>query len=179
MTPATMGRAEKPPAGKGMTVKFCVIQAQPRGCLFIRSAGRFNAQHMKAMIQAISNLDAYRDIEILHDMRLVDFDVAVEQVIEVARSYPSGERAGKLAVVAESVLGYGMLRVIVSIRENVNRTVSAFRSIEEAIDWLNVPGLQRKIPDQVEAVLSEHAGSGGSDPDGFGIVMKRLREPVD
>lgn len=145
------------------------------GVLFVRSAGRFNARHMKAMIQAISNLDAYQDIQILHDMRLVDFDVPVEEVIEIGRTYPPQPRAGKLAVVADSVLGYGMLRVIVSIRENVSRSVAAFRGIPDAIGWLAAGHLDRAIPDNVEALLAEHIGSGDSEPDAFAIVMKRLR----
>ena len=155
-------------------MRFCVVQVQPLGCIFVRSSGKFRSEHMKSLIQAIANLDAYGSSQILHDMRLVDFDVPVEQVIEVGRTYPAKPRQGCLAVVSDSVLGFGMLRVIVSIRENESRTVQAFREIGEAINWLDVPGLRDRPPAEVEAILTEFIGTGSGDTDGFNIVMKNV-----
>ena len=157
-------------------MKFCVVQAQAQSFLVVRSVGRFHGPHMKSLMSAIANLDAYRDAQILHDMRLVDFNVPLEEIVEVARNHPDQPRNGRLAVVAATGLGFGMLRVIASIRENTGRKVHAFQDIADALEWLSVPGFEAGLPDTVEAVLTEHVGLSEQDPSLFGITIKCVNQ---
>ena len=163
-------------AVRGRAVKFCVIQLMPVQCLIIRSVGRFRGPHMQSLMKAVSNLDCYREAQILHDMRWVDFDVPIDEVMNVARNYPRRPRNGRLAVVSSSNLGFGMLRVIASVRENAGRTVCAFLDIAEALEWLSLAGFGGVIPEHVEAELSGHIGADDFDQDAFGITMRTMNE---
>ena len=129
---------------------------------------------MRSMIEAISQLDFYRDqVPVLHDMRLVNFDVPMEHVQQVARMQPSKPRQTRLALVAGSALGFGMLRALATFRENDRRVAAAFHSVEEALSWLELPGLERAIPKRVESLLAEPFVD-GAPCHGFGLVSRKL-----
>ncbi len=155
-------------------MRFCVVQVMELGGTFVRSSGRFNARDMKTLIESLSTMESSGDAQILHDMRLVDFDVRVEEVIETGRAAPESLEIRKLALVSGSALGFGMLRVIASIRENFNRTVKAFRTIPEALDWLDLPLAGLTIPEAVDLIFDEQIRCNGDDPDGFGMVIQKL-----
>ena len=128
------------------------------------------------MIEAVSRLDFYQDrVPILHDMRLVDFDVPMEIVRQVAHIQPDQPKHTRLALVADSELGFGMLRALAALRENEQRLARAFHSVPEAIEWLELSAMGLSIPVQIEDLLTEGLGT-GVDLDGFGLVSRKMNE---
>lgn len=151
-------------------MKFYIAQSIPLNCIFVRSVGRFNPTHMKTLIASISTLNFYiDDVLMLHDMRLVDFNVDAAQIMDVARADPPQPLHSKLALVAENALGYGMLRMLAAIRENMPRKVAVFRSIEEGLNWL---GLDQQ--GEVDRILSACDWDPGDDTENFSLHVAKV-----
>ena len=129
---------------------------------------------MQALFKTLGTLDLYDGARILHDMRNVDFSVPVDGVIKVAHARPSKNLNTRLALLANSDVGFGMLRVIVAIRENASRSTNAFRSMQDALDWLNIPGIRDTLPDGVAHVQSKNTPLHGEMNDGYGLVFHKL-----
>ena len=154
-------------------MKFSIVQATELRCIFVRSAGKLHPPHMRLMIESISKLDFYQDrVPILHDMRQVEFDVPMNVVRQVAGTQPTQPKHTQLALVADSELGYGMLRALAMFRENEQRVARAFHSIDEAMEWLELPEAGTAIPARIEELLSEGLGE-SDDFERFGLVSRR------
>ena len=157
-------------------MKFCIVQAKALNCIFVRSIGKFNPEHMKSLIASVSSLDFYQtEVLLFHDMRLVDFDVDAAKILDVARSNPPQPLHSKLALIATDQLGYGMLRMLAAVRENIPRKVAVFRSVEEGLDWLNLHKLLGVLPDEVEAALSTVKSQAlGDESEDFNLVITKV-----
>ena len=153
---------------------FCIIQVQQAGAIFVKSFGQFRPSDMQSLFRTLGTLDLYDGARILHDMRNVDFSVPVDEVIKVAHARPAKTLHTRLALLADTEVGFGMLRVIVAIRENASRTTNAFRSVSDALDWLNIPGIRGELPDGIVRVLSRHTPLSGESSADYGLVFHKL-----
>lgn len=153
---------------------FSIVQVRQTEGIFIRSFGQFRPTDMQALFKTLKTFDFYNGARILHDMRNVDFSVPVEQVVKVAHARPSEHLTTHLALVAGTEVGFGMLRVIVAIRENASRDTNAFRSIDDAMQWLNIPRLGTTMPVGVESTLSQHTPLKGEMNETYGLVFHKM-----
>ena len=153
---------------------FCIVQVQQAGAIFVQSFGQFRPSDMQSLFKTLGTLDLYEGARILHDMRNVDFSVPVDEVIKVAHARPAKNLNTRLALLANSEVGFGMLRVIVAIRENASRSTNAFRSVSDALDWLNIPGIRDRLPDGIENVQSKATPLRGEMNEGYGLVFHKL-----
>jgi hypothetical protein len=129
---------------------------------------------MQSLFRTLGTLDMYDGARILHDMRNVDFSVPVDEVIKVAHARPARKLDTRLALLADTEVGFGMLRVIVAIRENASRTTNAFRSVSDALDWLNIPGIRGELPDGIQRIQSRHTPLSGEMDTDYGLVFHKL-----
>ena len=158
----------------GALMHFCIVQVQQAGAIFVQSFGQFRPNDMQAMFRTLGTLDLYDGARILHDMRNVDFSVPVNEVIKVAHARPAVTLHTRLALLADSEIGFGMLRVIVAIRENASRSTNAFRSVSDAMDWLNIPGIRSDLPDGIKRVQARHTPLSGEANEDYGLVFHKL-----
>ena len=155
-------------------MQFCIVQVRQVGAIFIRSFGQFRPADMQTLFETLRTLDSYNGARILHDMRSVDFSVPVDEVVKVAHARPSESLTTRLALVADSEVGFGMLRVIVAIRENASRKASAFRSMNDALGWLEIPGFSTALPVGVEAIQAQNSPLNGEVSEDYGLVFHKL-----
>ncbi|MEM7189903.1 MAG: STAS/SEC14 domain-containing protein [Pseudomonadota bacterium] len=155
-------------------MKICVIQVPNLGCMFVRFVGKLNLPDMQSMIQSVMRLDGYQNSVILQDMRNVDFDVPMEVAHQVARARPENPLHSRLALVSEGDLGFGMIRVIASIREIDQYATRACRTIPEALEWLGIPGVNQQLPAEVEEVFAEDFPPESSEREPYGITIRKV-----
>ena len=153
---------------------FCVVQVERAGAIFVRSCGIFRAADLQMLFKALGSLDLYHGARILHDMRNVDFSMSMEEVIKVAHA-PRGQKLNtRVALVADTEAGFGVLRVIVAIRENASRMTNAFRSVDEALYWLNIPDLGTVFPAGIEKFQAANLPCEAKLKDDFGLIFQKF-----
>lgn len=135
-------------------MKFCLVQALEENCLFIRSAGQYDATHVRAMIRASSALDFYqRRVTILYDMRLVHFTDDPEAIRWLVGTLPDVPRHSHTALIAQTDTGFQMITLYARLRSAIPQAMGAFRTMEAALGWLAVPGASEALPRAVADIF--------------------------
>ncbi len=113
------------------------------GCIFIRWRGTFSSEEGAAHYREIAGYESFqKGAHLFHDTRLVDVDVPTSEVQRVATAAsPKVEPAfvRKVAILASSDVGFGMMRMLASMRERPGLILNVFRDLEEAKAWLGLP----------------------------------------
>jgi hypothetical protein len=113
------------------------------GCIFVRWKGTFSSEEGAAYYREIVGHESYQNgSHLFHDIRLVNADVSISEIEKVARAGPRDAAPSivrKAAILASSDLGFGMMRMLASMREHPGLTLSVFRDLEEAKAWLGLP----------------------------------------
>ena len=98
-------------------MKFCLVQALEENCLFIRSAGNYDAQHVRAMIRSASSLDFYqRRVAIMYDMRMVHFTLDRAAIKWLVQTLPDVPKHSDTAMVADTDIGFEMISLYADLR---------------------------------------------------------------
>lgn len=135
-------------------MKFCLVQGLEENCLFIRSAGAYDATHVRAMIKAASALDFYkRRVTIMYDMRLVHFTLNPDAIRWLVSTLPDEPKHSDTALVADTDIGFEMISLYADLRGIIPQSMGAFRTMDQALSWLKVPGAEQAIPDEIAAIL--------------------------
>jgi hypothetical protein len=113
------------------------------GCIFIRWSGTFSYEEGAAHYREIAGYESFQQgSHLFHDIRLVDVNVPAVEVRKVAMAAspkvdPNIVR--KVAILASSRLGFGMMRMLASMRERPGLVLNVFRDLEKANAWLGLP----------------------------------------
>ena len=115
------------------------------GLLYVWAEGHLRSSDILAYLQAVeADPDFEAGLRVLTDLRRVDhYDLDPDDIRTVAaanaglhESLPPGRR---LALVSPKDAVYGLLRMFQALSEGQNLNVQVFRTIEEAVEWLEVP----------------------------------------
>ena len=136
----------------------CVLQSKRHQLIAVRSVGPVRNSDWQDLIHAVMSLDLYdAGAPILHDMRKVDFTADAQVMIGTGRTQVRPSRPGvtrKVAMVASSELGFGMIGIVARLRQRPEHQTEGFRSFQDAAAWLERPDLSSGFPSDVEASLS-------------------------
>ena len=113
------------------------------GCIFIRWRGTFSYEEGVAHYREIARYESFRQgSHLFHDVRLADVNVPVSEIREVARAESpkvKSDNVRKVAVLAQSDLGFGMMRMLAAMRERPGLILNVYRDLEDAKAWLGLP----------------------------------------
>ncbi len=113
------------------------------GCIFIRWRGTFSSEEGAAQYREIAGYESFqKGAHLFHDTRLVDVDVPTSEVQKVAAAAsPKVDPAivRKVAILASSDFGFGMMRMLALMRERPGLVLDVFRDLGEAKAWLGLP----------------------------------------
>ncbi len=113
------------------------------GCIFIRWSGTFSYEEGAAYYREIAGYESFQQgSHLFHDVRLVDLDVPTNEIHKVATAASpkvDPDVVRKVAVLTSSDMGFGMMRMLVSMRERPGLVLNVFRDLEEAKAWLGLP----------------------------------------
>jgi len=113
------------------------------GCIFIRWSGTFSSEEGAAHYREIAGYESFqKGAHLFHDTRLVDVDVPTSEVQKVAAAAsPKVDPAivRKVAILASSDFGFGMMRMLALMRERPGLVLDVFRDLGEAKAWLGLP----------------------------------------
>jgi len=123
------------------------VKAAPElGCIFVRWAGRFDADELAHVLAGLGTHPCFHTgASVFHDARQWDLDLPTAELLRVTGSSVtrparfSGTRRG--AFVVSDSLAYGMLRVLATLRERPDLRVEVFRDLGEAKIWLGLGAL--------------------------------------
>ena len=122
---------------------YIIKSNDAHGCIFIKWCGPFSSEEGLAQYREIAELASFQQgAHLFHDARLVDFNVPNSEIRKVAEA-PSPKVISnivrKVATLASSELGFGMMRTLAAIRERPGLELNVFRDLEEAKTWLGLP----------------------------------------
>lgn len=125
---------------------FALTAAPEWRCIFVKWSGRFLAEELAAYTRALEAEPLFHSgAPVFHDARNWDLNVPTAELLTVARNpvrTPRGDAGPRRAAfLAADALGYGMLRVIATLRERPDLTIKVFYDLEEAKTWLGLARL--------------------------------------
>ncbi|MEM7059958.1 MAG: hypothetical protein AAF557_20440 [Pseudomonadota bacterium] len=157
-------------------MKFCLVQALEQNCLFIRSAGQYDAKHVRQMIKAASSLDFYqRRVTIMYDMRLVHFTLDPAAIDWLVQTLPDVPKHSDTAMVAETDIGFQMISLYAERRSAIPQALGAFRTMDDALKWLRVPGVDDEIPSDISDILDKAFDEEDRMSTGFQLDITRVK----
>ena len=113
------------------------------GCIFIRWSGTFSSEEGAAHYREIAGYESFqKGAHLFHDTRLVDVDVPTSEIQKVATAASpkvDPDIVRKVAILASSDFGFGMMRMLALMRERPGLVLNVFRDLEEAKAWLGLP----------------------------------------
>lgn len=112
-------------------------------CAFIRWQATFMRQEYLDYVRDTAKHPRFKECtKRYHDLRQVVFDVPSSEVHRVARDQAAREddsAAVKAAILVDSNLGYGVMRMFAALSERPDIHVEVFRDLEAANAWLDLP----------------------------------------
>ncbi len=121
------------------------------GCIFIKWSGTFSSEEGFSHYREIAKLVPFQQgSHLFHDVRLVDVNVPASEIRNVAESSSpevDSHSVRKVAILVSSGLGFGMMRMLATIRERPGLVLNVFHDLEEAKAWL---GLSADLGDPFE-----------------------------
>jgi hypothetical protein len=113
------------------------------GCIFIRWSGIFSSEEGAAHYREVAGYESFqKGAHLFHDTRLVNVDVSTSEVQKVATAPSPIVDLGvvrKVAILASSDFGFGMMRMLALMRARPGLVLDVFRDLEEAKAWLGLP----------------------------------------
>ncbi len=114
------------------------------GLLYVRAEGHLRSSDILAYLEVLDGDPSYRvGFHVLIDLRGVDhYDLDPDDIRTVAAAnagFAEKSPPGSLALVSPKDAVYGLLRMFQALSEGQNLDVQVFRTIEEAVEWLEVP----------------------------------------
>lgn len=110
-----------------------------RPCVCVTWAGVFDAEALRDNVMTLMNdiLDG-ASVDLLHDMREVDFDVPSIELRRAAQLIPMVDQTRCMAVLTSGALAYGMARMYLTLRPKslIQRTILATPSA--ATEWFEM-----------------------------------------
>jgi len=117
------------------------------GVILVRWQGLFEAEEVRRFYAAITRLDLYHaGAPTLHDARAWSLNVPTAEMHGLARdplTPPRSGRCRRVAALVDSDLAFGMLSVLMRLREQPLLELDVFRDLEAAKAWIgiaHVPG---------------------------------------
>lgn len=83
------------------------------------------------------------------NMRGISFS-SVMTMANRFKTEPLAAEGSQMAIVVKSTLIYGLARVFMGFRQNKDIIILPFKSMEEAIDWLQLPGISPEALQQIQ-----------------------------
>jgi hypothetical protein len=128
------------------------------------------------MMQISGSMDLVRSgAPVINDMRFVDFDVPVSEIMAV-RDVPfdtiDAPVRRRVAFIAGSASGHSMLRVLASMRQSDMQTTEVLDDFDGAFRWIDRAALGDALPQHIDAMLNEVQDIEGYESDSFRVVMK-------
>lgn len=156
-------------------MKFCLIQGLEQNCLFICSAGKYDAVHVRSMIRAGSALDFYqRRVTILNDMRLVDFTMDRPAQEWLVSTLPDTPKHSNTAMVADTEVGFAMISLYAELRGCTPEAFGAFRAMNDALEWLAIPGARRAIPTKIKTIMDAAFNESDRQSTDFQLTINKV-----
>ncbi len=113
------------------------------GCIFIRWRGTFSYEEGAAHYREVAEFESFQQgSHLFHDVRLVNVDVPASEIQSVAKAASpkvTAKTVRKVAILTSSDLGFGMMRMLATMRERPELVLNVFRDLEEAKAWLGLP----------------------------------------
>ena len=113
------------------------------GCIFIRWRGTFSKEEGSAYYREVAELVGFQQgSHLFHDARLGDVDVPASEIRNVAEAASpklESDIVRKVAILVSSDVGFGMMRMLATIRERPGLSLNVFSDLEEAKAWLGLP----------------------------------------
>ncbi len=142
-----------------LAVKFCIVQSRNLQCIFSRSFGLYRTDDIRRMMQISGSMDLVKSgAPVINDMRFVDFNVPVSEVMaikDVPHDTIDATVRRRVAFVAGSAFGHSMLRVLATMREHDVQTTDVFYDFPPAFRWIERPALGDALPHNIECLLDE------------------------
>jgi hypothetical protein len=158
-------------------VKFQVVESMGFDCVFTRATGRYQAGHVRQAHQRTAALELVRaGAPIVMDMRFVDFSVQTSEIMTIRHlpfTAPEREEKRRIAFIAGSTLGFGMLRVVAAMRDYDGQITDVFREFRDAFDWIERPELGEVLPTAIDQLLTAVGGENEAPTDEFDIAIER------
>ena len=140
-------------------MKVSIVEDHDVQGIFVRACGIFDLKQMVFMIHTVSGLDLYVDnIPILLDMRDMVFKASPADMISVARTKRIKDASRRTAIVNDTELGFGMIRILASVSDVGSLRTQAFRNIEDGLVWLYPHGRIRALPGTVANLHQQRIG---------------------
>ncbi len=155
---------------------FNLVQSNDYDCIFVRSSGLFRAADMLQLYRVVGDLELYiRGVPLVHDMRLVDFDVDENEVMFAGEITPPrvGNLAHKLALISDCPKGYLKLRTLAARRERTTFEAMPFLSVTAALEWLDLPTSGDRFPPEIEHLIQDDLHQAQSTSDSFRFVLSK------
>jgi hypothetical protein len=129
--------------GGGIIVPYSLKSDDGLGCIFIRWRGTFSSEEGSSHYREISKITGFQQGSYLfHDVRLVDVNVPASEIRDVAKAAPDKQNFDgirKVAILTSSDMGFGMMRMLATMRERPDLVLKVFRRLDEANAWLGLP----------------------------------------
>lgn len=155
-------------------MKFCIVQSPAMNCLFIRSAGKFDPEHVRTMIRSGSQLDFYRQrVKIFHDLRLVSFEDDLQPVKALASTLPTAPLHMQMGMVSGTDLGFRMLEAYTRLREKAAHLHRAFRCPVRALAWLDLQSDSGDVPATVAEIFNGAVSTTDRAQEQFQMIVRR------
>ena len=126
---------------------FEIREDRELGVILVRWRGLFSVPEVRRYHGECATLDLYHEgAPALHDARTWNLDVPTVEMLPLARdplTLPRSGRCRRVAALVDSDLAFGMLNVLMRLREQPMLKLDVFRELEIAKAWIgiaHVPG---------------------------------------
>ena len=122
------------------------------GCLAVKWAETFSADQCRDFFDTLSVTPFFQNcVKMFHDGRGCNLSVGSDEMVRAARlPYVESAREGplRIAILVETDVAFGMLRIMASMRAENGVEIRIFRAYDDAVRWLELPSHESEIFDQ-------------------------------
>lgn len=158
-------------------MKFHIVESNEFDCVFLRATGRYQADHIRRASQQSATIDLVRaGAPIVSDMRFVDFGVETSELMMIRHlpfNQPERDEKRRIAFIAGSTYGFGMLRVVAAMRDYDGQITDVFRGFQEAFDWIRRPEIGDDLPTIIDQLLAAPGEQDEVSAEDFDVVITR------
>lgn len=113
------------------------------GCLGVRWDETFSADQCRDFFDTLSVTPFFRTcVKMFHDARGCNLSVGSDEMVRAARlPYVESAREGplRIAILVETDVAFGMLRIMASMRAENGVEIRVFRDYDDGARWLELP----------------------------------------
>ena len=169
-------------------MRTCIVQSHRLNCVVSKSDGKFALQDMQLKFQSIFQLELYAaGAPVLCDMRDVNFiDTSPADMLQVGRAEieePPENQTRKVAIIASSDLAFGQLSIMARLQQTADHLPMVVRSLQEALDWLDVSTSTRQVPGELLDLLANTLRTADGQDTSASVILaketsiKKAQEP--